>query len=76
MRLAAARRAVPARGKTRGGVPLIPLCNDLMELDTRKPTATKQAVPDGTDDYNVDVIVDDTGSRAAGTKKHLVRWLG
>ena len=27
-------------------------------------------------EYEVDRIVDDTGSRAAGTKKYLVRWVG
>ena len=51
--------------------------NDLMELDTRSAQTEQQQTDDGgMQEYEIDRILDDTGSRAAGTKKYLVRWKG
>ena len=49
---------------------------DLMEQDMRTKAAPDSEAPDEKEDYEVESIVDDTGSRAAGTKKYLVRWKG
>ena len=49
--------------------------NDLMELDTRQANRCGQD-DEEKEDYEVEEIVDDTGSRAAGNKKYLVRWKG
>ena len=49
--------------------------NDLMEMDTRTKAQQEQA-PENTEDYEVEFILDDTGSRAAGTKRYLVRFEG
>ena len=47
-----------------------------MELDNRQP-ANDSAVQQSTmQEYEVERIIDDTGSRATGNKKYLIRWKG
>ena len=48
---------------------------DLMELDTRQ-TETQQAAQPHSAEYEVEDIIDDTGSRKSGTKSYRVRWKG
>ena len=49
--------------------------NELMELDTRHGKAPEKP-QSPMQEYEVEKIIDDTGSRAAGSKKYLVRWIG
>ena len=49
--------------------------DDLMELDT-KQAATQQAAQPHSVEYEVEDIIDDTGSRKSGTKSYRVRWKG
>ena len=48
---------------------------DLMELDT-KQAVTQQAAQPHSAEYEVEDIIDDTGSRKSGTKSYRVRWKG
>ena len=49
---------------------------DLMEMDKRHHAVEPLAAPSSMQEYEVEHILDDTGSRATGNKKYLVRWKG
>ena len=50
--------------------------NDLMEMDVRRTPAAHDRAGSDMEEFEVEQIVDDTGSRANGNKKYLIRWAG
>ena len=50
--------------------------NDLMEMDTRSKPEPSTCVEDKKEEFEVEEILDDTGSRKEGSKQYLVKWAG
>ena len=50
--------------------------NDLMEMDTRSKAEPSADAKDKKEAFEVEEILDDTGSRKEGSKQYLVKWAG
>ena len=64
------------RVKVRVHVDRLCVYNNLMEMDTRSKAKTLPDPEDKKEEFEVDEILDDTGSRKEGTKQYLVKWAG
>jgi len=62
--------------KVRVHVDRLGVYNDLMEMDTRSKAEPPAGVEDRKEEFEVEEILDDTGSRKEGTKQYLVKWAG
>ena len=50
--------------------------NDLMEMDTWSKAKAPVDMEGKTEEFEVEAILDDTGSRKEGSKQYLVKWAG
>ena len=64
------------RVKVRVHVDRLGVYNDLMEMDTRSKPEPPTGVEDKKEEFEVEEILDDTGSRKEGSKQYLVKWAG
>ena len=62
--------------KVRVHVDRLGVYNDLMEMDTRSKADPSAGAEDKKEEFEVEEILDDTGSRKEGTKQYLVKWAG
>ena len=62
--------------KVRVHVDRLGVYNDLMEMDTRSKVEPSTGPEDKKEEFEVEEILDDTGSRKEGSKQYLVKWAG